>query len=96
VPAYQQQQVLSHARHRHDCSDRPNSEPPLWTAKQLLGDNGTPNNAHCQRRADRYHNTTPRRFSLAFLSRDAVGNESVPTQLAQCWFPWLAISNAKI
>jgi len=25
-----------------------------------------------------------------------IGNESVPTQLAQCWFPGLAISNAKI
>ena len=25
-----------------------------------------------------------------------MGNESVPMQLAQCWFPGLAISNAKI
>jgi len=25
-----------------------------------------------------------------------IGNESVPTQLAQCWFPGLVISNAKI
>jgi len=25
-----------------------------------------------------------------------IGNESVPIQLAQCWFPGLAISNAKI
>ena len=25
-----------------------------------------------------------------------VGNESVPIQLAQCWFPGLAISNAKL
>jgi len=25
-----------------------------------------------------------------------VGNESVPIQLAQCWFPGLASSNAKI
>jgi len=25
-----------------------------------------------------------------------IGKESVPTQLAQCWFPGLAISNAKI
>jgi len=25
-----------------------------------------------------------------------IGNESVPIQLAQCWFPRLAISNAKI
>jgi len=24
-----------------------------------------------------------------------IGNESVPIQLAQCWFPRLAISNAK-
>ena len=24
-----------------------------------------------------------------------IGNESVPIQLAQCWFPGLAISNAK-
>jgi len=24
------------------------------------------------------------------------GNESVPIQLAQCWFPGLAISSAKI
>ena len=28
--------------------------------------------------------------------RDAIGNESVPIQLAQCRFPGLAISNAKI
>jgi len=26
----------------------------------------------------------------------SIGNESVPIQLAQCWFPRLAISNAKI
>jgi len=26
----------------------------------------------------------------------SVGNESVPIQLAQCWFPGLAISSAKI
>jgi len=25
-----------------------------------------------------------------------IGNESVPIQLAQCWFPWLAISNDKM
>jgi len=25
-----------------------------------------------------------------------IGNENVPMQLAQCWFPGLAISNAKI
>jgi len=25
-----------------------------------------------------------------------MGNESVPIQLAQCWFPGLAICNAKI
>jgi len=24
-----------------------------------------------------------------------IGNDSVPIQLAQCWFPGLAISNAK-
>ena len=29
-------------------------------------------------------------------SFDARGNESVPIQLAQCWFPGLAIYNAKI
>jgi len=28
--------------------------------------------------------------------RDAIGNESVSIQLTQCWFPGLAISNAKI
>ena len=26
----------------------------------------------------------------------AIGNESVPIQLAQCWFPGLAVCNAKI
>jgi len=32
-----------------------------------------------------------------FSSDDnAIGNESVPIQLAQCWFHALAISNAKI
>ena len=25
-----------------------------------------------------------------------IGNDSVPIQLAQCWFPGLAISNARI
>jgi len=28
--------------------------------------------------------------------RFPIGNESAPIQLAQCWFPGLAISNAKI
>jgi len=28
--------------------------------------------------------------------RISIGNESVPIQLAQCWFPGLAISNAQI
>jgi len=27
---------------------------------------------------------------------EPIGKESVPIQLAQCWFPGLAISNAKI
>jgi len=30
------------------------------------------------------------------LATITIGNESVPIQLAQCWFPGLAISNAKI
>jgi len=31
------------------------------------------------------------------VDRDkAIGNESVPIQLAQCWFRGMAISNAKI
>jgi len=36
------------------------------------------------------HRTSPRTF------QSATGNESVPIELAQCWFPGLAISNAKI
>jgi len=36
---------------------------------------------------------TARRYASAVLS---VGNESVPIQLAQCRFPGLAISSAKI
>jgi len=36
--------------------------------------------------------TTPNIISL--LPRDAIGNESAP--LAQCWFPRLAIFNARI
>jgi len=35
-------------------------------------------------------------FMLDNYYADSVGNESVPIQLAQCWFPELAISNAKI
>jgi len=31
-----------------------------------------------------------------FAQRGTIGNESVPIQSAQCWFPGLAISNAKI
>ena len=33
---------------------------------------------------------------LMLCVRVGMGNESVPIQLAQCWFPGLAISNAKI
>jgi len=33
--------------------------------------------------------------SEATNTESATGNESVPIQLAQCWFPGLAISNAK-
>jgi len=39
------------------------------------------------------------RFKLRMRINDnsiGVGNESVPIQLAQCWFPALVISNAKI
>ena len=35
-------------------------------------------------------------FSACFGSVHQIGNESVPIQLAQCRFPGLAISNAKI
>jgi len=38
---------------------------------------------------------TNRRFFVGRLC-DSVGNESVPIQLAQCWFPVLAISDAKV
>jgi len=31
-----------------------------------------------------------------YLLTYLIGNESVPIQLAQCWFPGLAICNAKI
>jgi len=30
------------------------------------------------------------------MQASSIGNKSVPIQLAQCWFPGLAISNAKI
>ena len=33
---------------------------------------------------------------LSVLQQLVIGNESVLIQLAQCWFPGLAISNAKI
>jgi len=33
---------------------------------------------------------------VAQCNHKAIGNESVPIQLAQCWFPRLAISSAKI
>jgi len=38
------------------------------------------------------------RFGLVieFEHNLAIGNESVPMQLAQCWFPGLAITNAKM
>jgi len=32
----------------------------------------------------------------ASLNRNRIGNESMLIQLAQCWFPGLAISNANI
>ena len=38
-----------------------------------------------------------RRTAIQRTDNEAnIGNESVPIQLAQCWFPGLAISNAKI
>jgi len=39
-----------------------------------------------------YRENLPTWWSLGFT----IGNESVPIQLAQCWFPGLTISNAKI
>ena len=38
------------------------------------------------------------RFGLVieFEHKLAIGNESVPMQLARCWFPGLAITNAKM
>jgi len=37
-----------------------------------------------------------RNFRTLYQTRRcAIGNESVPIQLAQCWFPGLVISNAK-
>jgi len=35
-------------------------------------------------------------LSLILSAWRAIGNKSVPIQLAQCWFPGLAISNAII
>jgi len=34
--------------------------------------------------------------NYGFRPNRMYGNESVPIQLAQCWFPGLSISNAKI
>jgi len=34
-------------------------------------------------------------FERAPATRRAIGNENAPIQLAQCWFPGLAISNSK-
>ena len=41
-------------------------------------------------------NTAQRLLFQLHLGLRRIGNESVPTQLAQCWFPGLAFSNAKI
>jgi len=38
----------------------------------------------------------PRHVMLYRYRQKPIGNESVPIQLARCWFPGLAISNAKI
>jgi len=35
-------------------------------------------------------------YAIGKYVGSAIGNESVPTQLAQCWFPGMAISSAKI
>ena len=41
--------------------------------------------------------TSIRHFTACVqIETGAIGNKSVPIQLAQCWFPGLAISNAKI
>ena len=39
---------------------------------------------------------TSRSIETYYHDHQSVENESVPIQLAQCWFPGLAISNAKI
>jgi len=38
----------------------------------------------------------PRGQTSLALASSCIGNESVPIQLAQCWFPGLAISSAKM
>jgi len=35
-------------------------------------------------------------LKLGSLRKPHRWNESVPMQLAQCWFPWLAVTNAKL
>jgi len=35
-------------------------------------------------------------ITVSATAAHSIGNESVPIQLAQCWFPGVAISNAKI
>jgi len=38
----------------------------------------------------------PRGQTSLALASSCIGNESVPIQLAQCWFPGMAISSAKM
>jgi len=56
------------------------------------------NRRHC---IDKYLDTaianqTARKASPPIIPKVARENESVPIQLAQCWFPGLAVSSAKI
>jgi len=49
----------------------------------------------CDRTTTNWPKTGARRTKGALHMLDQIGNESAPIQLAQCWFPGLAIANAK-
>jgi len=70
--------------------------------QKKIGKDWTCNNRHvlADRRTHRQtdiHHSTPLLYSDKSTYRhECIGNESVPIQLAQCWFPGLAIYNTKI
>ena len=73
------------------------SFPPPPLAAPLLWSVSATDKAHKSVAIPNYYTQKEiRGHSVEGGAHKIIGNESVPIQLAQCWFPGLVISNAKI